>query len=202
MDEGYRRALAEHILSQARIDRAEAIEFAALFRLRRLAEKEHLLVGGEIARLAAFIASGAVREYFMAPDGTEFNKSFAFAGEFTGSYFDLLSQKPSLASIQAMTVTELLVAPFTKIQAFYERSLEWQRIARNTAESLFMKKAKREYEFVSLTAEERYRKFVAEHAAMLDKIPQYHLASFLGITPVALSRIRKRVGKSAGINPG
>lgn len=202
IESNYRQALSTRIQKLAQIPESEAAEFVRLFSLKKLAEKQHLLRAGDAARDAAFIATGAVREYFTDNSGNDFNKNFAFAGEFTGSYYDLLSGKPSIASIETLTVTELLIAPFYHVAKFYERSAEWQRVARVTAENLFLKKARREYEFISMTAEERYRQFIAENAAMLDKIPQYHLASYLGITPVALSRIRKRVEKSLIINPG
>ena len=202
MESEHRRQLRSQIQTIAKIPDHEADEFAAAFSLRRLAEKEFLLHAGDKATLAAFIVSGAVREFFTDADGNEFNKSFGFKGDFTGSYYDLLSGKESIASIQALTGTELLVAPITVVLGFYERSLEWQRVARIMAESLFRRKARREYEFISQSAEERYRDFMERHSDMLPKITQYHLASYLGITPVALSRIRKRVEKDTGLNLG
>ncbi|MCE9500358.1 MAG: Crp/Fnr family transcriptional regulator [Leptospira sp.] len=180
----------------------ERRELAGFFSMKSLKEKEFFLRAGDRAELVGFILSGAVREYFVNDKGDEFNKSFNFKNEFTGSYYDLLNKNDSIAYIQALTDTRLLVAPFDQMLKFYERNMHWQRLGRKFAEALFMKKAKREYEFVTLSAEERYASFLKKYPEVSEKIAQYHIASYLGITPVALSRIRKRIKKRDPINPG
>jgi hypothetical protein len=101
---------------------------------------------------------GGIREFFLNEKGDEFNKSFLFENEMTGSYFDLLNQKDSIANIQAIMNKKLIIAPFDQVYSFFDNKDHWQRLERVIAENLVLKKAKREYEFVALSTEERYKK--------------------------------------------
>jgi len=175
------------------IPEAEVKRFADKFYPRVLSKNSFLLREGEPALLAGFVTKGVVREYFTNQEGREFNKNFAFQGEFTGSYLDLISQKPSTVSIQAMARTEILTAPFQDIAEIFDSSYHWQRFARKLVEQLFEKKARREYQLATMSAKNRYETFASENPEMLDSLPHYQIASYLAITPVAFSRIRKRV---------
>jgi CRP-like cAMP-binding protein len=185
--------LFSYLNSISRIPKKDCKELSLLFSEKYLFDKEYFLLAGERAKYVGLIISGGVREFFLNEKGDEFNKSFSFQNEMTGSYFDLLNQKESIANIQALMDTKLIIAPFDEILQFFDNNYHWQRLARVIAENLFLKKAQREYDFIALSAEERYRKFLKEYPSMANKIPQYHIASYLGITSVALSRIKKRI---------
>ncbi len=157
---------------------------------------EFFLEAGEVARYCGFVLHGVLREFFITLEGQEFNKNFSIEGEFTGSLFDLLSSEPSTASIQAITPARILVFRFTDLQDLYRRYREWERTGRLLAEDLFMLKARREWEFMTLDAEQRYILLLQRNPDLEKKISQYHLASHLGISPVSLSRIRRRLGRS------
>jgi len=126
-------------------------------------------------------------------DGIEFNKSFVFSGEFAGSLFDLMRDEVSTASVQAIKPCLLLVAPYDLMQGLYDQFDCFQRMGRLIVEQLFLKKARREYEFLTMDAQSRYLSLVEENPRWEQELPQYQLASYLGVTPVALSRIRSRV---------
>jgi len=79
------------------------------------------------------------------------------------------------------------------LQELYDRHPVWERIGRIKAERLAIQKEFREKEFLLDTAETRYRRFLKEFPDLTDRIPQYYIASYLGITDVALSRIRKKM---------
>lgn len=160
----------------------------------RMDSGEFSLHAGDTARYSGFVLSGILREFFTTLEGQEFNKNFSLAGDFTGSLFDLITGEPSTASIQALAPTRLLLARFSDIQDLYSRHKDWERIGRLLAENLVVRKARREWEFMTLSAEERYLALLQRHPE-LEGIPQYHLASYLGISPVSLSRIRRRLGK-------
>lgn len=190
-------ALIKTVLKLSSIPEEEALDFANRFTSKTLTKGAFLLRAGEPALLAGFVSKGVVREYFSNKEAREFNKNFAFPGDFTGSYHDLISQTPSTVSIQAMAKTELLVAPFQEILEIFDSSLHWQRFARKFIENLFHKKARREYQLTCMSAQERYKALVKESPEILNQIPHYEVASYLAITPVALSRIRKRIGVTA-----
>jgi len=161
--------------------------------LKRLAKGEYLHKVGEPATEIAFILDGALREYFLTLEGLEFNKAFVFSGEFTGSLFDLMSDDVSTASVQAVKPCLMLVAPFLVMHRLYDQYDCFQRLGRIIIEGLFLKKARREYEFLTMDAQARYLALIEQYPKLENELPQYQLASYLGITPVALSRIRTQL---------
>lgn len=166
-------------------------EMASLFTPLSLNAEQYFISAGQQASSIAFVTSGAMREYFITLEGKEYNKAFIFKGDGTGSLFDLISQQPSIASIQATTQTELLVADYQAFSALYDRFPCCQRLGRLHAQHMFMLKARREYELLTLDALARYQSLLSRHPDIEQYVPQYHIASYLGITPVALSRIKK-----------
>ena len=167
-------------------------EMAGLFTPLSLNAEQYFVSAGQQASSIAFVIFGAMREYFITLEGKEYNKAFIFNGDATGSLFDLLSQQPSIASIQATTQTELLVADYQAFSELYDRFPCCQRLGRLHAQHMFMLKARREYEFLTLDALARYQSLLSRHPDIEQYVPQYHIASYLGITPVALSRIKKQ----------
>ncbi|EPG68039.1 Crp/Fnr family transcriptional regulator [Leptospira wolffii] len=171
-------------------------ESGSLYSIRELEYGDYLVKQGQSAREFAFVFSGVLREYYLTDSGSEYIKSFNFPGEFTGSYFDLLSGQPSTCNIRAITDCKLAVAPFSKFRKLFSTHIAWERLGRMIAELLFIKKAKREYELLALDAEKRYGLLLESHPQIEEFVPQYHIASYLGITPVSLSRIKSKKRKS------
>ena len=174
-------------------------EMKKLFHLKRLSADEDFIQIGEYAQLIAFTVEGTLREYFISSNGNEYNKHFVFANSITGSLYDLLSQQPSIAGIKTIKPTLLLCANYQQFTDLYDRHDCLQKMGRLQAESLLMRKAKREHDFLTLNATQRYLQLITNHNDIENTVPQYHLASYLAITPVALSRIKK---KTQNINPG
>ncbi|MCB1165932.1 MAG: Crp/Fnr family transcriptional regulator [Leptospiraceae bacterium] len=166
--------------------------FQSLLFPRTLKTGEHLIRAGQRATDFGYVASGILREYYLSPEGAENNKAFCTAGQMTGSYFDLLSEQDSTVNIQALQDSDLLCGSFESFQKLYDSHPCWERLGRLIAEQMFVRKARREYEFLTMTASLRYARLCEEQPSLLANVPQYHIASYLGITPVALSRIRKQ----------
>lgn len=175
------------------ISDAAWLDISGCFTEQSLAENSHLIQVGEHARDIAFVTEGVLREYFITEEGKEFNKAFVGAGTLTGSLYDLLSGLPSTASIQALTPVRMYRAPFQSFRALFDIHPCCERFGRLFAERLFIKKAKREYELMCLDATARYRLLLQQFPELENLVAQYHIASYLGITPVALSRIRKEL---------
>ncbi|WP_409342939.1 Crp/Fnr family transcriptional regulator [Paenibacillus sp. MBLB4367] len=152
----------------------------------------HFTTIGEKTERVGFCVSGLFRMYYTTVDGKEFNKSFCGSGDWVAAYSSVLLGVPSTLSVQALEDSELIVFRHRDLQAFYERHICWERIGRKLAEGLFVKKEAREREMLLDGAEERYTRFLREYGALAGRISQYHIASYLGITPISLSRIKNR----------
>ena len=128
-------------------------------------------------------------------EGTEYNKHFFVSNNFTGGYSSLVTQKTNQINQQALTDCKLYVAPYSQIIALFDAHQDLERFARKLAELYFVHKEKREVDIVLMDASKRYLQFQQEYPALEQIIPQYHIASYLGITPTQLSRIRRKFSK-------
>jgi CRP-like cAMP-binding protein len=171
---------------------AELTAAFAIMRPRALARGEYLLRAGEHASEAAIVVRGLVREHFVMPDGTERTKAFVLAGQPTGSLADLLSGAPSRAYIVAEEPTRLLCASFADSLALAERSPGWRNYGVQLMQRILLIKAEREYELLGMDAQARYELFSTRYPGLEVQVSARHIASYLGITPVHLSRLRRR----------
>lgn len=169
----------------------------ALASLRVLAKGAHLLRAGVRATELAVVVEGLLREYFLLRDGSERTKAFICEGRVSGSLADLLSPSPSRAFIVADEPTRLLVMPYAAMQSLARESPAWERLGRAGLEQLLLQKAAREWELLGLDAGERYAAFRTRYPGLEARVLGRHVASYLGITAVHLSRLRRRRARKA-----
>jgi len=173
-------------------DPRSVAEGLALLHVRELRRGEYLLRAGELAVYAGVLVTGLLREHFVTSRGVDRTKGFVTELQFTGSLADLLRGEPARASIVADAPARLVVLVYAQLRALQAKSSAWATAGQHSAEQLVRYKAEREYEFLCLTAEERYAAFSARHPHLEARVSGLHIASFLGITPVHLSRLRAR----------
>jgi len=166
---------------------------SARLRQRNFEAGEMLIRAGEPVREFFFMVKGLVRYFYLTREGKEFNKLFAVENEFVGSFSYKIPDEPCSFSVQALEQTETVALPVIIIEEAYTRHPAWERAGRLHAEKMALTKELREKEFLLDPAETRYRRFMKENPDLAQRIPQYHIASYLGITDVALSRIRKKI---------
>lgn len=150
--------------------------------------------GQRVTRFA-IVLEGLVRHYYVGADGKESVKAFRGPFEFTAPYAELIQGKPSRTFIQALDETKLLAFEWAELETRAKDSVELLRVLRRFAEAQFAIKEQREYDFLQLSAEERYLQFCRERKEHLEHVPLHQVASYVGITPVALSRIRARLAR-------
>ena len=159
---------------------------------RSFEKQQYLIRAGDVAENFYFIHRGIVRFYYSTADGKEFNKHFAIEGQMAGSFHSLVLNAPSGFFVQALEPTDTIVLPNKVLNDFYDRHPCWERIGRKHAESMFIVKESRERDLLLDSLETRYHRFIEEYSGLAERIPQYHIASFLGVTDVALSRLRRK----------
>lgn len=150
---------------------------------------------GEYSKHIAFVQEGVLRAYYLKSNGEHYNKTFFTKGYFVGAYSSLVTGTRNLINIDCLTDCELSVAPFESIRNLYNQYPLVERLARILAEQFFVAKEKREIELVTLEAKDRYAIFQQQHPGLEQLIPQYHIASYLGVSPTQLSRIRAQRNK-------
>jgi CRP-like cAMP-binding protein len=160
-------------------------------RLRSYAADACLLRAGEPSDHVFFVTDGLVREYYTRPDGSERIRGFVRAGRFTAAYADLIAGREAQISIEALAPTTVLALAGRTVGELRARPL-WDRLSLRLLEQMYLQKERREFQFLTMTATERYLCLREDVPGIDALVPQYHLASYLGITPVALSRIRGR----------
>jgi len=169
--------------------------FAEQLYPRTIRKREPLIRHGEICNEIGFILSGSFRFYFLK-DGTEISNYFCFPGELISSYYSFLKQAPSFPTIEAMEDARLVCFSHAGLQKLLANELvapKMERFGRMVAEYLICCYEERLVSFITQNPEERYRQLLQQQPDLLQRIPQHYLANYLGITPVSLSRIRKRI---------
>jgi CRP/FNR family transcriptional regulator, anaerobic regulatory protein len=161
------------------------------FVFRQVPKKHKLAEEGRIAKELYFILRGLVRLYYTK-DGNEITGYIFRENLFASSYDSFLRQVSSIQTLEALEDCDLLVISHTKLQQLYTDLPKMNLVARKVAEQRFVSAQMMLSSFVLDTPEERYRKFEEQNGDLLLRVPHHMIASYLGITPVSLSRIRKR----------
>ena len=159
--------------------------------INQYAKGSWVLKAGDKASQVAFVLSGALREYYTLSDGTERTRSFALAGDWAGSLSDLLQQTASQTWVAAEADSILLCVEWHLLRPLTEQYMGWMRLSRQIAEDIYLKKVEREYELLALDANARYVRALARWPELEQWFSQKDIASYIGITPVHLSRLRR-----------
>lgn len=173
-------------LSQNELDQLED-----LITYRNLKKGELLLSENQICNEVVFIKKGILRSYFFNHQGDEITNCFAFENEFMASFSSFITNEVSQENIQALADTELQVLNRESLDQLYKSHFHWQEIGRKLTEMEYVTLQKRMVSFQKLSAAERYEELYDNHQKYLQLIPLQYLASYLGVTPRHLSRIRK-----------
>jgi CRP-like cAMP-binding protein len=163
-----------------------------LFRRKVYKKGEHLLAEGEICRHISFIETGLVR-YYINKDGEEQTNYFNKEGEFVCDYPSFLPRQPSIVNIQALEDCTVWTIGFEGIQQLYREVRHGERFGRLAIEAVFVSVIAQIGSMYTDTPEMRYQKFLLNYPAIVQRIPQYYIASYVGVKPQSLSRIRKRL---------
>jgi CRP-like cAMP-binding protein len=164
----------------------------SLFKKRTLEKSDYLLKEGEICRHLSFVDKGLLR-YYMNDDGREITHFFAGENDFACNYESLLKQTPSRKNIQAIEDTILWTISQTDLDIFYKQTEQGQKFGRLLMEKELLNTIARFLEHYTHGPEQRYQDFLSQFSALQQRIPQYFIASYVGVQPPSLSRIRKRM---------
>lgn len=165
----------------------------SLIAFRTLKKGDFLLTENQVCNEVVFIKKGILRSFFVNHKGDEITNCFAFENEFMASFASFITQEKAEENIQALAETELQILDRKALEKLYRFSFNWQEIGRKLTELEFVNLHKRMVSFQKLSGAQRYEELYQNHQKYIQLIPLQYLASYLGITPRHLSRIRKAV---------
>ncbi|MCX6153644.1 MAG: Crp/Fnr family transcriptional regulator [Candidatus Kapabacteria bacterium] len=164
------------------------------FETKKIKKKSVLLHAGKVANEVYFIINGCIR-LFCVKDGEELSTYFFTEKMFAGAYDSFISRKPSRHSIETLEDCQVLVLTYQALEELYAIFPKMNEFVRKSIEERFVILHDLFTSYILNGPEERYLNLQKERPDLLNRIPQHQIASFLGITPVSLSRIRNRLVK-------
>ena len=160
---------------------------------RSLKKQEYLIRENVVCDEIVFIKSGALRALYVNNEGDEITNCITFEKELMSAFSSFITQKSTDENIQAIFDSELEILHRKDLEKLYQENINWQKVGRILAESQYVQLERRIASFQKYTGKERYKELFQQHPKYIQLIPLQYLASFLGMTPRHLSRIRKAV---------
>lgn len=187
--------LRTYLSQRAVFNEDDIVATQSAFVERRLLAGEFLQRAGDVARVAAFVATGCLRSYIVDAKGKEHIVQFAPETWWLADGTSLMTGTPSQYFFDAVEDSDLLVIDGPSHAALVDRVAPYAEAFRNGLQKHASAKDRRIATSLSASAEERYLDFLAAYPSIVQRVPQWMLASYLGITPETLSRVRKNLAR-------
>jgi CRP-like cAMP-binding protein len=187
-------ALNKLFLSIAPFTGSELNEALPYLQPELIQKGQYFVKAGRIADRIGFVNQGLLRSFYNIK-GKETTTFFQLPGTLAAALASFLQMKPAFENIQAMEDSELIIIKRKDLLKLYKESWKWQQVGRVITESYYVIMEKRLISLQTMTAQERYRLFLQNYPELLNTVPLYYIASYLGISPETLSRIRKNQNK-------
>lgn len=178
--------IARHIL----LSEADRNKIAARFRIKEVQRKELLFKEGQIAKDVAFVLSGCLRSYSVDENGFEHILQFAPADWWITDMYSVLSQKPAYLTIEVIEAGEVALLSREDQLHLFDEVPALERYFRIITENALVSTRQRLIDNLSLTARQRYEQFCQTYPSLVHDIPQKLIASYIGVTPEFLSKMR------------
>jgi CRP/FNR family transcriptional regulator, anaerobic regulatory protein len=161
-------------------------------KLQQLPKNQHFIQAGDFSKKVGFILEGLIRFYHLK-DGEEYNLVFKHEFQMASSFECIVLKQATSYSYEALEDTLLLVFDYDQMEELFAQNQRLERFGRYFIQQELAMAVKVFEKHLFYSPEERYLKFLEEYPHLMNRVPLKHLASFMGVTPVSLSRIRKRV---------
>lgn len=185
--------LLNELQSKATFSDADFPAFLALFEPLCLRRKEHLYSAGDIVKHAAFIVKGCVRHYYANEQGTERIVMFAEEDWWIGDLTSLRERTPTKLNLQAVEDSDLLLISRERFQHALATFAGFNEYYTKGTQKTYTKLQEQVGQSLADSAETKYLRLLKERPSLVARVPQHYIASYLGITPESLSRVRKNL---------
>jgi len=193
MDKSHKETFYNYVNKYAAMNENDFSSLFNLFHIKKYNASDYVVKPETEKSIVFFIFSGLIRYYYLSEDGKEWNRGFIQEGTMCTTIPKEYLRKFSPYGIQAMEDSVLLIADFHEFELLYNQIPMVERLGRKVIESILISKMNREHSFLQQSAKMRYIDFLEQYPLISTRVPQYHIASYLGITEVSLSRIIKEM---------
>jgi CRP-like cAMP-binding protein len=174
------------------LDMSDLTQLLSIGKIVQIDKNEHFLRTGDYSKKVGMIMNGLIRFYHLK-DGEEYNLIFKKEQQMVSSFECIILNQPSSYSFEALEDTLMVVYDYDKMEVLFSQNPRLERFGRYFIQNELAQAIKVFEKHLFYSPEERYLKFIEEYPNLMNRVPLKHLASFMGVTPVSLSRIRKRV---------
>lgn len=166
-------------------------KFRTLLTVKHIKQGEFFVRAGRISRNIAFVEKGLFRYFYTTEDGVEFTKGFFDSRSILSAYDAILENSPAHYSIEALEDAVIETVDYDKFRQLFSEDPCWNNFLVALLQKGYLAKVQREREFLLMNAEQRYHAFLKRYPNLDQRIKQHIIASYIGIAPESLSRIRK-----------
>ncbi|HET8860968.1 Crp/Fnr family transcriptional regulator [Marivirga sp.] len=184
--------LQEYLKTFNKFSDKELEDALSFFYQEKLKKGDFYLKEGQYSNKVSFIESGLFRLFYQV-DGEEKITLFFSEGEFMTDYFGYLTQSPSVRPIQALEDSTIYSIDRDNLNQLFNDSKNWERVGRILAESAYVTSVHRANRLLHDDYDTRLSTFIKESPSLIQRVPQYMIASYLNMTPETLSRVKKRL---------
>ena len=189
------QSILQNIAKHVSLTPEEVTLFLYKTETKQFKAKSILLSAGEIATCTYFVNSGILRSFNINDNIIEHVLHFACEGWWIGDMYSYISEKPGNLFIEILEDAEVVIITKENQQQLYQEIPKLERFFRILAENSLVSHQERLMDNLSLTAEERFEKFCSKYPTLIQKVPQKHIASYIGVTPEFFSKMKSRLLK-------
>jgi len=187
--------ILENIAKHVVLTKKQQYLFISKTETKQFKTKTILLSAGEVATCTYFVNSGILRSFNINDNIIEHVLHFACEGWWIGDMYSYISEKPGNLFIEVLEDAEVVIITKENQQQLYQEIPKLERFFRILAENSLVAHQERLMDNLSLTAEERFEKFCSKYPTLIQKVPQKHIASYIGVTPEFFSKMKARLLK-------
>ncbi len=185
--------LLANIAKHISLNEKEKELFLSYLSIKKIRKRQYLVQEGEQSKYSAFVLSGCLRSYFIDANGFEHILQFAIEDWWIADMMSITTQKPGNLAIDALEDSEVMLLSRENQLKLFDECPKFERYFRIITENGMVSFQRRVLENISLPAAERYKNFAKRYPVMVQRLPQTQVASYLGITPEFLSKIRHQM---------
>ncbi|WP_235299754.1 Crp/Fnr family transcriptional regulator [Portibacter marinus] len=190
------KELIEYIGKSFTLSNEITNDLKAIIIERNIQKGEIILQENSNRKIQIFVASGCLRTFYKTKNGKDHTLQFATKNWWISDYMTLFNKEKSLLSIESLSHSKIFIIEQSQLEKLYSKYPEFGIINRKNLQNRIASLQKRIFGLLTMTAKEKYQKFITDYDIFEKVIPNYQIASFLGITPESLSRVRKEIANS------